>query len=95
MARLILIDGMIGAGKSTLAGDLERWLPGRGERARAYNEFAGDHPIRTQAIDRLRVAFAGGLDPAASAAAAAGRPTMPAGLAAIRPGSGARWRSAA
>jgi hypothetical protein len=55
--RLILIDGMIGAGKSTLAVQLEGWLAGRGEDARAYNEFAEDHPIRTVAVDRLREHF--------------------------------------
>jgi hypothetical protein len=91
-ARLILIDGMIGAGKSTLAGDLESWLTGRGERARAYNEFADDHPIRTQAIDRLRVAFAGGLDPAASAAAAAEPADFSAGPGGYPPG---QWRALA
>jgi hypothetical protein len=91
-ARLILIDGMIGAGKSTLARDLEAWLAGRGERARAYNEFADDHPIRTQAIDRLRAAFAGGLDPAASAAAAAEPADFSAGPGGYPPG---QWRALA
>src|SRR5437763_8033902 len=83
---------MIGAGKSTLAGDLESWLTGRGERARAYNEFADDHPIRTQAIDRLRVAFAGGPDPAASAAAAAEPADFTGGPGGHPPG---QWRARA
>jgi len=91
-ARLILIDGMIGAGKSTLARDLETWLTGRGEKAQAYNEFADDHPIRTQAIDRLRVAFAGGLDPAASAAAAAEPAAFSGGPGGYPPG---QWRALA
>jgi predicted kinase len=54
--RLILIEGMIGAGKSTMAGRLERRLSARGEKARAYLEFAEDHPIRTKAVDLLRAA---------------------------------------
>jgi hypothetical protein len=91
-ARLILIDGMIGAGKSTLARDLETWLASRGERVTAYNEFAADHPIRTQAIDRLRAAFAGGLDPAASAAAAAEPADFTGGPGGYPPG---QWRALA
>jgi predicted kinase len=54
--RLILIEGMIGAGKSTMAGRLERRLTARGEKARAYLEFAEDHPLRTKAVDLLRAA---------------------------------------
>jgi hypothetical protein len=54
---LILIEGMIGAGKSTMAGRLERRLNARGEKARAYAEFAEDHPIRTKAVDLLRAAY--------------------------------------
>lgn len=54
---LILIEGMIGAGKSTMAGRLERRLVARGEKARAYLEFAEDHPIRTKAVDLLRAAY--------------------------------------
>ena len=56
--RLILIEGMIGAGKSTMATQVETWLAGRGEDARAFHEFATDHPIRTRAVNQLRVAFA-------------------------------------
>lgn len=52
--RLILIEGMIGAGKSTTAAKLASWLAGQGEDARAYNEAADDHPIRTKAVDLLR-----------------------------------------
>jgi predicted kinase len=54
--RLILIEGMIGAGKSTMAGRLERRLTARGEKARAYLEFAEDHPLRTKAVDLLHAA---------------------------------------
>ncbi len=57
MARLILIEGMIGAGKTTMATRVESWLIGRGEDARAFHEFAADHPIRTRAVDQLRAAF--------------------------------------
>jgi len=57
-SRLILIEGMIGAGKSTTAATLARWLTGHGEDVCVYHEFANDHPIRTKAIDLLRAAFA-------------------------------------
>jgi hypothetical protein len=53
-ARLILIEGMIGAGKSTTAGWVEEWLSARGEDARAFREFDQDQPIRTRAVDELR-----------------------------------------
>ncbi|GAB2855210.1 hypothetical protein GCM10027176_67200 [Actinoallomurus bryophytorum] len=56
-AHLILVEGMIGAGKSTMAGRLEHRLTARGEKARAYLEFAEDHPIRTKAVDLLRAAY--------------------------------------
>jgi hypothetical protein len=52
--RLILIEGMIGAGKTATASWLEGWLSRRGEDARAYCEVAADHPIRTRAVDELR-----------------------------------------
>jgi hypothetical protein len=54
--RLILIEGMIGAGKTTTAKWLEDWLSRRGEDARAYCEVAADHPVRTRAVDELRAA---------------------------------------
>jgi hypothetical protein len=57
-ARLILIEGMIGAGKTTTAGWLEEWLSGRGEDVRAFREFDEDQPIRTRAVDQLRAAAA-------------------------------------
>jgi hypothetical protein len=57
-ARLILIEGMIGSGKTTTAGWLEGWLSGRGEDARAFREFDEDQPIRTRAVDQLRAAAA-------------------------------------
>jgi hypothetical protein len=53
-AHLILVEGMIGAGKSTTAAWLADWLSDRGEHAVAFPEFAPDHPIRTRAVDRLR-----------------------------------------
>jgi hypothetical protein len=52
--RLILIEGMIGAGKTTTARLVETWLTSRGEDARAFGELAQDHPIRTRAVDQLR-----------------------------------------
>jgi hypothetical protein len=55
-ARLILIEGMIGAGKTTTAKWLEDWLSRRGEDARAYCEVAADHPRPDQAVDELRAA---------------------------------------
>lgn len=53
-ARLVFVEGMIGAGKSTTAERFASRLISRGEDARAYLEFAEDHPIRTKAVDRLR-----------------------------------------
>jgi hypothetical protein len=53
-AHLVLVEGMIGAGKSTTARWLADWLTGRGENAVAFCEFEPDHPIRTRAVDRLR-----------------------------------------
>jgi hypothetical protein len=55
-ARLILIEGMIGSGKTTTATRLGDWLARRGENARVFGECAEDHPIRTRAEDRLRAA---------------------------------------
>jgi hypothetical protein len=61
-ARLILVEGMIGSGKTTTATWVGDWLSRRGEDARAFTEFAADHPIRTRAVDQLRAA--GGPAPA-------------------------------
>ena len=75
-ARLIVIEGMIGSGKTTTATGVGDWLAGRGENVRVFCEGAADHPIRTRAEDRLRAAA----DPRARVAgqradgAAAGRP---------------------
>jgi hypothetical protein len=55
-ARLILIEGIIGSGKTTMATQVGDWLARRGEKARVFCECADDHPIRTRAEDRLRVA---------------------------------------
>jgi predicted kinase len=52
-SRLILVEGMIGSGKTTTAERLGDWLSGRGEDVRAYDEGAADHPIRTQRVDEL------------------------------------------
>ena len=65
--RLILIEGMIGSGKTTTAGHLADWLARRGEDARAFDEGAADHPIRTRRVDELLAAPAPG-DPEAYSA---------------------------
>ena len=57
--RLIMIEGMIGAGKTTTATGVGDWLAGRGENVRVFCEGAADHPIRTRAEDRLRAEAAG------------------------------------
>ena len=54
--RLILIEGMIGSGKTTTATRVGDWLARQGENARVFCECAADHPIRTRAEDRLRAA---------------------------------------
>jgi hypothetical protein len=53
-ARLILIEGMIGSGKTTTAARIGDWLARQGENARVFCEAAADHPIHTSAEDRLR-----------------------------------------
>jgi thymidylate kinase len=58
--RLILIEGMIGSGKTTMAGLLADWLSRRGEDVRAFDEGAADHPIRTRRVDELLAAPAPG-----------------------------------
>jgi len=55
-AQLILIEGMIGSGKTATAVRVGDWLASRGENARVFCEGAADHPIRTRAEDRLRAA---------------------------------------
>ena len=67
-ARLIVIEGMIGSGKTTTATGVGAWLAGRGENVRVFCEGAADHPIRTRAEDRLRAR------PGAGRGAAADRP---------------------
>ena len=66
-SRLILVEGMIGSGKTTTAERLGDWLSGRGEDVRAYDEGAADHPIRTRRVDELLGAPAPG-DPDAYSA---------------------------
>jgi thymidylate kinase len=45
--RLIFVEGMPGAGKSTTAIRIADWLRARGEAAHAYHELADDNPIRS------------------------------------------------
>jgi predicted kinase len=52
--RLVLVEGMIGAGKSTTAARLAATLRAHGHDARHFAECADDHPIRTEAVDRIR-----------------------------------------
>jgi predicted kinase len=66
-SRLILVEGMIGSGKTTTAERLGDWLSDRGEDVRAYDEGAADHPIRTRRVDELLDAPAPG-DPDAYSA---------------------------
>ena len=66
-SQLILIEGMIGSGKTTTAERLGDWLSGRGEDVRAFDEGAADHPIRTRRVDELLAAPAPG-DPDAYSA---------------------------
>jgi hypothetical protein len=54
--RLILIEGMIGSGKTATAIGVGDWLARQGEEVRVFCEGAADHPIRTRAEDRLRAA---------------------------------------
>ena len=75
-ARLILIEGMIGSGKTSTAERLVDWLARRGEDAQVFREGAADHPIQTRAEDRLR--------------AAAGPAARAAGQCRGRPGGGRR-----
>jgi len=72
--RLILIEGMIGAGKTTTASWLEDWLSSRGEDTRAYCEVAADHPIRTRAVDELRASVRDGGQPDAAGNGTTGEP---------------------
>ena len=51
--RLILIEGMIGSGKSTTTERLAEKLIESGAPARAFNEGADDHPVRARSVDRL------------------------------------------
>jgi predicted kinase len=52
--RLVLIEGMVGAGKSTTAERLAATLTADGERVHAFHELADDHPIRTIGAARLQ-----------------------------------------
>jgi hypothetical protein len=54
--RLILVEGMIGSGKTTTAERLADWLSRRGEDVRVFGEGAADHPIRTRRVDELLAA---------------------------------------
>lgn len=51
--QIILVEGPIGAGKTSLAMKLAQDLEAKGLDARAFLEFDPDHPIRTAQVDRL------------------------------------------
>ena len=51
--QIILIEGPIGAGKTSLALRLAEDLEAKGLEARAFLEFDPDHPIRTEQVDLL------------------------------------------
>ncbi|WP_313589085.1 hypothetical protein [Aquidulcibacter sp.] len=51
--QIILIEGPIGAGKTSLALRLAEDLEAKGLDARAFLEFDPDHPIRTAQVDLL------------------------------------------
>lgn len=70
-AQLILIEGMIGSGKTTTAMRVGDWLARQGENTRVFCEAAADHPIRTRAEDRLRTAAPKSPGPPGSAAGGA------------------------
>ncbi len=83
LRRLILFEGMIGAGKSTTAERLAARLTEAGENVRAFLEFAEDHPIRTKGADRARLVDLPGADAYAAsqwdvlaARCASGSPTV-------------------
>jgi len=65
--RLILVEGIIGSGKTTTAGHLAGWLSCRGADVRVFAEGAADHPIRNRRVDELLAAPAPG-DPGAYSA---------------------------
>ncbi len=71
--QIILIEGPIGAGKTSLALRLAEDLEAKGLEARAFLEFDPDHPIRTEQVDLLsgreREPKAYGLEPWARLAA--------------------------
>jgi predicted kinase len=50
---IFLIEGPIGAGKTSLAMHLAQALEAKGVEARAFLEFDSDHPIRTEQVDLL------------------------------------------
>jgi hypothetical protein len=52
--RLVFIEGMPGAGKTTTAKHLAQWLPEQGVATRCYLEMADDNPIRTPGVDAMR-----------------------------------------
>jgi hypothetical protein len=51
--KLILVEGIPSAGKTTMAGAIHRWLERNGFRSRLYNEGNLDHPADYEAVAYL------------------------------------------
>jgi hypothetical protein len=49
-SKLILVEGIPSAGKTTMAGTIHRWLGENGIRGRLYNEGNLDHPADYEAV---------------------------------------------
>ncbi len=54
--RLLLIEGIVGSGKSSTAKELSRRLHRSGREARWVREEAADHPVTSKSPDRPKVA---------------------------------------
>jgi len=53
-SRLIFVEGMTGAGKSTTAIRIAEWLQECGRSVRCCHEMDDDNPIRTRGVDVMR-----------------------------------------
>jgi hypothetical protein len=60
-SKLILVEGLPGSGKTTMAGTIHRWLEQNGIGSRLYNEGNLDHPADYEAVAYLTLAEYAGL----------------------------------